>query len=132
MINRYDIKKFNLKDCISYLAEINQSNNVYETTKELEKILINLKLLKKGKNIADFGCGFGSVIQYLSSKHPSIRFIGCDKNKKILEIAKTYTDNKNLRYLYQDLLNFKKKTPKIFHVYLVYILCVVSKIHKNS
>ena len=125
VINKYDIKKFNLKDCKSYLADISQLNNVYETTKELEKILINLKLLKKGKNIVDFGCGFGSAIQYLSSKHPNIRFFGCDKNKKILEIAKTYTDNKNLRYLYQDFLNFKKNKllENISCVFNIHTLC---------
>ena len=125
VINKYDIKKFNLEDCKSYLADIGQLNNIYESTKELEKILKNLKLLKGGKKIVDFGCGFGSAIQYLSSKHQSTKFIGCDKNKKILAIAKTFGDYENLKYQYQNFFNFKKE--KLFRnvscLFNIHTLC---------
>ena len=122
VINKYDKKNFNLEDCKSYLADISQLNNVYETTKELEKILINLKLLKKNKNIIDLGCGFGSAIQYLSSKYQSTKFTGYDKNKKILQIAKTFGDHENLKYIYQnfyklDMSNVIKNASCLFNIH---------------
>ena len=125
VIREYNIKKFNLEDCKSYLADISQLDNVYETTKELEKILINLKLIKEGNKIVDFGCGFGSAIQYLSSKFKGTRFFGFDKNKKIMSVAKIFFENKNLEYFYHNFFKVKnnKYIKNISCLFNIHTLC---------
>lgn len=125
LIRKYDIKKFNLEDCKSYLADISQLDNVYETTKELEKILINLKLIKENNKIVDFGCGFGSAIQYMSSRFKKTRFFGFDKNKKIMNIAKIFSKNNNLEYFYYNFLKQKKNKfiKNVSCLFNVHTLC---------
>ena len=124
-IAKYDKDKFNLEDCKTYLADMNQLNDIYETTKELEKILVNLKLTKRNNRLVDFGCGFGSAIQYLSSKYDNIKLFGYDKNKKIMDIAKIFAKNENLKYVYSNFLKPKKIKiiKKVSCLFNIHTLC---------
>ena len=103
-LGQYDENNFNLEDCKTYIADISQVEKVYDTTKELEKILKILKINKKKTKIVDFGCGFGSAIQYLSSKYSDIQFYGYDKNKKIMDMAKAFTNKDNLNFVRANFL----------------------------
>lgn len=41
-----------------------------------------------GKSILDAGCGLGDLLPYLYAKSPDFRYLGVDKKKEFIEIAK--------------------------------------------
>jgi SAM-dependent methyltransferase len=50
-----------------------------------------------GKSILDAGCGMGDLLPFLYAKSTSFRYLGADKNKGFIEIAKKRYEGHNFK-----------------------------------
>lgn len=58
--------------------------------------------ITNGHRVLDVGCGYGSVSRSIAIAHPSSEVVGVDRNHKVLELALTYSNPPNLRFLKGD------------------------------
>ena len=92
-----------------FKPEIKQYKNPYFSTIEFFNFLIQNKVLNnatKSQKICDIGCGIGSNIDYFSKKLTNDKFIGIDRDKeKILLAKKINHKHNNKEFFIKDIIN---------------------------
>lgn len=61
---------------------------VFMNEDKIKRDFIEIVQIKDYDKILDFGCGTGTLLQILSTRHPNNKFIGVDIDKNVLELAK--------------------------------------------
>lgn len=92
-----------------------QHSSIYQSTTDFINFIEKNENLKN-KNIVDIGCGSGANLIILAKKYKSSFFLGIDKNKILIEIAKKYVKKynlKNVKLICKDFKNINKKQLKL-------------------
>ncbi len=113
-------------------SEIRQLKNIYQSTHDFFKFLESNKVLNnKTSKVLDAGCGYGSNIQFISKKYPSIEFHGWDYHKKKIDLAKKINKSKKNFFKRANLLKLKKmKNLDIDLVFSIHTFCCFKDIDK--
>jgi SAM-dependent methyltransferase len=86
---------------------VNQSENLFESTKEAFEILKKKKLINL--NTLDLACGNGENLFFLKKKYNNKKYcLGLDFNKKLIKLCSKYNHFKNLEFKYGNILKLNK------------------------
>ena len=105
---------------------------------QLLKVIENKE---KKFSILDYGCGFGSLLDYMVPSYPDFRYMGFDSSKAMIEQAKAIHANPHIKWLDDDgnleivdfvvasgVMNVKLDySDEIWHQYVIDILHQLNK-----
>lgn len=77
----------------------NGEESQYKRFDQLSRIITNPK---EGYSIADLGCGYAALYDFLVSKKSSFNYIGYDVSKEMVEAAKSRIDGNNIELVHSE------------------------------
>lgn len=91
-------------------SEVLQQKKPYQSTIDFYNFLLEHKVLSsiKKNKVLDVGTGIGSNLKYFADQFKNSDFVGIDYNKKLIDFAKKYNENKNVSFYCANMLKKNK------------------------